>query len=438
MGDDMAKMKEIFKIATLGMLAIIFSMIFLIGVTHATDYNIATCYDLQDIQNDVAGIYTLTSNIDCSDTINWNTGAGFLPIENFTGELHGEGFKIDRLFINRPSEISIGLIKSCPAFSTCSSLITEVALININYTCGAYCGAFAGYNGGTINKTYATGDIVGAFSAYAGGLVGINIGYVDNSWAQVNISAYQIKGGLLGYNGGTINNCYSIGWCGGDGGYGDRGGLCGMQVGGATTGTLYWNSDLFNSVYYAICSGGGANEYARNTTALQKKSTYVGWDFIGTWDICTRSNPQSYPILRSFEACCVASWSCNKYTACGNYHQDCLSVKDNNCGYIYDSILDGNLTQWGRNCSINAQAEDVGLQGFDLRYESNVLLLLVMIVAYIGVMAIAFAFHNPAFGFLGFLIGVGIGFIFMQVSPYLTLGFILLNILVFYNTSRGR
>ncbi|OYT33739.1 MAG: hypothetical protein B6U87_03005, partial [Candidatus Aenigmarchaeota archaeon ex4484_52] len=55
---------------------------------------ISTCQELQDINKNLAGDYYMANDIDCSDTINWNKGKGFEPIQFFAGLLDGEGHKI--------------------------------------------------------------------------------------------------------------------------------------------------------------------------------------------------------------------------------------------------------------------------------------------------------------------------------------------------------
>jgi hypothetical protein len=71
----------------------------------AINYDIANCIELQNISLDLAGNYTLTDDIDCSDTINWNANTGFIPIgtlaDPFTGDLNGNGHTISDLTISR-------------------------------------------------------------------------------------------------------------------------------------------------------------------------------------------------------------------------------------------------------------------------------------------------------------------------------------------------
>src|SRR3989338_10877154 len=68
---------------------------------------INTIEELQLIGNNSAyplnGDYILTQDIDASATVNWNNGAGFKPIGQFSGVFNGQGYIITNLIINRPS-----------------------------------------------------------------------------------------------------------------------------------------------------------------------------------------------------------------------------------------------------------------------------------------------------------------------------------------------
>lgn len=71
-------------------------------------YIVEDCEDLQNITLNLSAYYKLAGNIDCSDTINWNGGAGFKPIgiqpdnsqSSFHGHFDGQGYIISNLYIN--------------------------------------------------------------------------------------------------------------------------------------------------------------------------------------------------------------------------------------------------------------------------------------------------------------------------------------------------
>ncbi|HOK09181.1 MAG TPA: GLUG motif-containing protein, partial [Candidatus Hydrogenedens sp.] len=56
--------------------------------------------------------YNLRADIDASDTINWDGGKGFNPIDTFTGVFNGNGYSIQDLYINRPDEDIVSLFRT--------------------------------------------------------------------------------------------------------------------------------------------------------------------------------------------------------------------------------------------------------------------------------------------------------------------------------------
>jgi len=76
-----------------------------------------------------------------------------------------------------------------------------------------YVGGLVGANGGTVQNCYATGSVNGSNSS-VGGLLGINVGTVDNSYATGSVTASDsYVGGLVGHNSsnGTMQNSYATG-----------------------------------------------------------------------------------------------------------------------------------------------------------------------------------------------------------------------------------
>ncbi len=76
--------------------------------------SISTCQQLQDMQLDLGGTYTLTQDIDCSDSVNWNGGTGFIPVGGnqykseapFVGTLNGNGYTISHITEHPASDIA--------------------------------------------------------------------------------------------------------------------------------------------------------------------------------------------------------------------------------------------------------------------------------------------------------------------------------------------
>ena len=128
--------------------------------------------------------YSLVNDINCSDTVNWNSGLGFEPIGNnvdkFTGTFEGIGFKITGLYINRSSDDYIGLVGYGEY-----SIIRNVGLEGIYVKGNEYVGGLAGRSQGNITNSYTKGNIF-ATGGYSGGLVGQNYyGYIDNTQRQM-------------------------------------------------------------------------------------------------------------------------------------------------------------------------------------------------------------------------------------------------------------
>ena len=76
--------------------------------------SISTCQQLQDMQLDLGGAYILTQDIDCSDSVNWNGGTGFIPVGGnqykseapFVGTLNGNGYTISHITEHPASDIA--------------------------------------------------------------------------------------------------------------------------------------------------------------------------------------------------------------------------------------------------------------------------------------------------------------------------------------------
>ena len=76
------------------------------------------------------------------------------------------------------------------------------------------------------------------------------------------------------------------------------------------------------------------------------------------------------------------------------------------------------------------------LFGFNLKNQSNVILLFVMILLYLGLMIIGFTFKNFGFVGFGFFIGIIVGFMLSGLHIFMTLLFIFINIIIFYTFSK--
>ena len=273
---------------------------------------ITTCEELQNMKNNLSRNYYLGKDIDCSDTVKWNSGAGFVPVGNysnkFTGTFDGRGYKITGLFINRPTDYE-GLL-GCTGSG---SEIKDAGLEDVDVTGDSFVGGLVGTNYGTITNSYSTGSVSGVYGyggglvgendgtitnsysagsvsggeCYGGGLAGVNVGTINNSYSTGTVTGCLDVGGLVGHNSGTITNSYSTGSVSGNCGNCYVGGLVGYNPGGTITNS-YW--DIETSGQSSSAGGEG-----KTTAEMKQQATFVDWDFLNIWDIIEEV---TYPYLR--------------------------------------------------------------------------------------------------------------------------------------------
>ena len=159
--------------------------------------SISTCKGLTTIKYNLDGNYILINDINCSDSIMWSSGAGFGPIGTtdtpFTGTLNGQGYKIQNLSINRPTENGIGLFSK-----TNNSIIENINLVDVNII-GANIvgGLIAEQTSGTTRNTSVTGSVVG--EQQVGGLIGfLDTGTIKNNYTKGLTLGTLDVGGLIG------------------------------------------------------------------------------------------------------------------------------------------------------------------------------------------------------------------------------------------------
>ncbi|HOV32978.1 MAG TPA: DUF5011 domain-containing protein [Candidatus Hydrogenedens sp.] len=159
------------------------------------------------------GVYELSGNIDASDTLNWNSGAGFKPIGTssnpFVGKFDGKGYKIMDLYINLPNEDYIGLFSHVGLGGD----IIKVTIEACQIVGRDYVGGLIGWNeGGTILNSSIIGLVEGRY--YIGGLTGWNAsaGLISVSSNMGLIKGENSVGGLVGLNDeSTVLDSFSAG-----------------------------------------------------------------------------------------------------------------------------------------------------------------------------------------------------------------------------------
>jgi signal transduction histidine kinase len=200
-------------------------------------YLITNCEDLQDVQNNLNVEYALANNIDCSDTVNWNSGSGFTPIGQngspFNGRLDGKGYTISNIYISQAGAGPSDTLGYTGIFAESTGRIlnfnvTNATIIdnsNSGNTEASTGGVVGRLVGGLIDRVSFNGDIsVPACDTnmHIGGIVGK--ASTNNNWAHLNFlsstgsitvtgsdcGTYQtVAGGIIGYGDYNLGNSFS-------------------------------------------------------------------------------------------------------------------------------------------------------------------------------------------------------------------------------------
>ncbi|MCL2755763.1 MAG: hypothetical protein FWE45_01790 [Firmicutes bacterium] len=179
-------------------------------------HTIHTAEELNNIRNNLNGVFILGDNIDLRGFEQWN------PIANFRGILDGNGFFISNMHINRvganwSSHVFLGLFANLGGtvrnLGICSSTITVTNNQNgVGWVC-------AGFIAGTLEPNGRVEDVI----------------IVDTNYLSVYRHRSQI-GMVVGYSYGTITGNWVIGAR--LSGNGDMGGIVGGMYGGVVEGNV--------------------------------------------------------------------------------------------------------------------------------------------------------------------------------------------------------
>jgi hypothetical protein len=173
-------------------------------------YEIANASELQAMEDDLNANYELVSDIDASQTAQFDGANGFDPVgpsfdTQFTGSFDGNNYTITGLTINRPTENRVGLIGVLDDEGT----IRDVSVIDASITGDRYAGIIAGTTDGEVVSSSVTGAVTG--SDNVGGLAGSTDGLLRESSARVTVKSEAQAGGLVGANSDTIRESYATG-----------------------------------------------------------------------------------------------------------------------------------------------------------------------------------------------------------------------------------
>lgn len=193
---------------------------------------IRTAQELWDIRNDLTGKYMLMNDIDLVGFTDNDDESGWTPINNFRGELDGNGYKISNIRIvgNRVSglfeKISLATIKNLGIDGVdiattgliAGALVGEAEIVNIENVHLRRGNVYSnGISGGLIGKVSNTSKLINVTAqaevegVTAGGLLGSALKTdLEKVASSSTVKGKKEVGGLIGRQvGGSINNAYT-------------------------------------------------------------------------------------------------------------------------------------------------------------------------------------------------------------------------------------
>ena len=346
-------------------------------------YNIDELYA---VRNGLDQNYILMNDIDMTTVTTpggeFDNGNGWKPIENFTGNFDGNGYRIIGMHIfGDMKENNVGL------FGSASGNITNLGMKNCdidvsNTDCvggivGKYRNREYGYENSEMSQCYVSGKIQIAvgdniYSGRTGGLIGEVVDQdihvtdcynaadiIINKQAEDVETEYYLCGGIIG-EGGLNTQCvqsYNIGSINDGEGYG----ICGGMT------HDYYNNRITNCFYLAGKAKRGHGGYEEDgdeidatpiaqESQMKKKSFFTKFDFDNTWEIDSFCAEYPYPQLRRNRQVCATSVVLKKLPSKLSYMQgDPAAFSDGEIEITYEN---------GMTTEINI--DESMLSGYDL------------------------------------------------------------------------
>ena len=208
------------------------------------------------------------------------------------------------------SNFKYGTVRNCSHTGTVRGTTTGFQGGAMEY-CYNNTGGVVGSNYGTVENCYNAGNVIG--DSYVGGIAGdvssvVYYGRVTNCYNTGNVTVSgkssdgsdSEAGGIVGYNGNIVENCYSTGTVTGFSAKDSIGGIAGKVGSDSTTANCYY---LTGKVTGGI-NGKDISGQAEKLTADAFKSTssFKNWDFSRVWEMGKDSNGNDVrPILKSIK-----------------------------------------------------------------------------------------------------------------------------------------
>ncbi|NTU92098.1 MAG: filamentous hemagglutinin N-terminal domain-containing protein, partial [Chlorobiaceae bacterium] len=267
---------------------------------------ISNAHQLQMTAMDLGAAYILADDIDMGAALSgigtsypgmWGS-AGFMSIGDYGSPFHGtfdgQGHTISGLTVNRPDTDFVGLFGAVGYGGS----VKNLGLVDCSLTGKEFVGSIVGVltgggaysSPGSVSHCFATGSVKGTSSV--GGLVGLSYGgEMHTSFADCTVTGENYVGGLIGQNGGTVDECYAAGPVSGT-----------TKVGGLAGSSSYVITHSFWNKNTTGQTSSAGDETGLSDTQMKQSSYFAaaGWDISSdpasgsTWFIY---EGQSAPLL---------------------------------------------------------------------------------------------------------------------------------------------
>ncbi|VVB75151.1 Uncharacterised protein [uncultured archaeon] len=336
--------------------------------TLASPYGICDCNMLQDMNSNLSANYILLKDINCSNSINWNSQKGFKPVGfsfaqigtlstlpgKFTGTLNGNGKIVSGLYINLPNNGYTGLV------GWNYGEIYNLGLTGESVSSWGVTGGIAGRNESIIRNSFVSGSIYGS-ALSVGGIVGVGGTGVINVYSAGSVSSNGERGLLVG-NQGTVIDSYSTSTI-------NQGSLFGGLVANGSALTSFWtladsNSGRYYLIdtfplaswgagyngscygnYYSSCSGTATECNTTNFTTIAACNTQGGCTASSAGDCHTWDSTNRTTCETNHEGCSLESLDCSEFVTSETCyaHNGCVFDGEfNTCsGTYYGTLCNG-------------------------------------------------------------------------------------------------
>lgn len=122
----------------------------------------------------------------------------------YNGTFDGNHHTVSGLYFNDDSVTDVGLFGRIDSNGT----VKNVGIIDSFFRAYVDVGGVVGYNDGTVENCYNSGSISGV--QFIGGVVGLNDGTITDCYSTGTVYGADCVGGVVGADSGTVGNCYYL------------------------------------------------------------------------------------------------------------------------------------------------------------------------------------------------------------------------------------